>query len=182
MPSPHIVCKEQGLITLEEITKIIIEDNDSLTGHNFSILIVFHDFKSITFFYFLCPNKGYGKTQESNRCRLNRLKQLPKEKQKASELIIIEHEDWIQDRKKHSRCILNQSATQCGCLLEWTTEPENGCFRYQLDLLCTDLFLLRQVKNRHSSLRHTFNMEKKNSFQNKLRQTWNFSFAVEALQ
>ncbi|CAL1533040.1 unnamed protein product [Lymnaea stagnalis] len=78
--------------------------------------------------------KGYSRMHESNLCRLNRLKQLPEENRKISDLIVIEHEEWSSDRKKHSHCILNQSATQCGCLLEWITEPENGCFRCTMKL------------------------------------------------
>ncbi|KAK0063417.1 hypothetical protein Bpfe_007058 [Biomphalaria pfeifferi] len=78
--------------------------------------------------------KGYSKMYESNLCRLNRLKQLPEGKRKRSDLVLIEHEEWSLDRQKHSHCILNQSATQCGCLLEWITEPENGCFRCTIKL------------------------------------------------
>ncbi|KAH9488640.1 hypothetical protein Btru_061269 [Bulinus truncatus] len=78
--------------------------------------------------------KGYSKMHESNLCRLNRLKQPPENKRSITDMVIIEHEEWSTDRKKHSHCILNQSATQCGCLLEWITEPDNGCFRCTMKL------------------------------------------------
>ncbi|BFZ20477.1 hypothetical protein BsWGS_23516 [Bradybaena similaris] len=96
--------------------------------------------------------KGYTKVYESNRCRLNRLKQLPELKRKISELVIIEHEDWAADRKKHSHCILNQSATQCGCLLEWTVEPVSDCFRCTIRLQGEEISSVL-TRQRKSSLR-----------------------------
>ena len=67
--------------------------------------------------------------EESNLCRMNRTKQPPVEHRNRDSLIILEHEDWSRDRKKHAHCILAQSATQCGCLLEWRSEPCGRGFR-----------------------------------------------------
>ncbi|GFN73509.1 hypothetical protein PoB_000001500 [Plakobranchus ocellatus] len=79
-------------------------------------------------------HKGYQVVEESNLCRLNRIKQPPVAQCNLEHLIILEHEDWSRDRRKHAHCILSQSATQCGCLLEWRSEPCARGFRCTMTL------------------------------------------------
>ncbi|GFR57814.1 hypothetical protein ElyMa_001754500 [Elysia marginata] len=79
-------------------------------------------------------HKGYQVVEESNLCRMNRTKQPPLEHRNLNSFIILEHEDWSRDRKKHAHCILTQSATQCGCLLEWRSEPSGRGYRCTMTL------------------------------------------------
>lgn len=73
--------------------------------------------------------KGFGKYGESNLPRLRRLKiQTPASTKSIEELVIMEHEDWKYDRQRHAFCILNNSSTMCGMLMEWEIEPQGDVF------------------------------------------------------
>merc|ERR1719239_482713 len=74
--------------------------------------------------------KGYTKTKDSNINRMKKLKQPPPEKREISDLVIQEHEDWAEDRLKHSHCILAHSTAHCGQLLEGETEPDGNVYKY----------------------------------------------------
>ena len=79
------------------------------------------------YFFYLT---GYTKTKDSNINRMKKLKQPPPEKREISDLVIQEHEDWAEDRLKHSHCILAHSTAHCGQLLEGETEPDGNVYKY----------------------------------------------------
>lgn len=77
--------------------------------------------------------KGFGKYGESNLPRLRRLKiQTPESCKSLEELVIMEHEDWKYDRQRHAFCILNNSSTMCGMLMEWEIEPQGDMFKCKM--------------------------------------------------
>ena len=61
---------------------------------------------------------------------MNQLRQPPPEKREISDLVILEHEDWAEDRLKNSYCILAHSTAHCGQLLEGETEPDGNVYKY----------------------------------------------------
>lgn len=74
--------------------------------------------------------KGSGKYGDSNLERLNRLKiDVYKDWKSVKDLVIMEHSDWVADRERHAFCILNQSATFSGLLMEWAfTGMQGGAY------------------------------------------------------
>lgn len=74
--------------------------------------------------------KGSGRIGESNLASLKRLQLDPNEEGKTIDnIVIVEHSDWITNRKSHAFCIMNYSATQNGMLLQWNIEPQDACFK-----------------------------------------------------
>ncbi|XP_029641150.1 uncharacterized protein LOC115215926 [Octopus sinensis] len=77
--------------------------------------------------------KGFGKYGESNLPRLRRLRiQSPENSKSIEDLVIMEHEDWKYDRQRHAFCILNNSSTMCGMLMEWEIEPQGDVFKCKM--------------------------------------------------
>nr|KAG5710611.1 hypothetical protein BaRGS_013257 [Batillaria attramentaria] len=81
--------------------------------------------------------KGQVKQVESNLSRLRKqfmnLDEAISEK-KSSEMVIVEHEDWVHDRKKHAFCILQNSALMNIMLLEWNIDAMTGFFNCKVSL------------------------------------------------
>ncbi|XP_064604167.1 uncharacterized protein LOC135469601 [Liolophura sinensis] len=80
--------------------------------------------------------KGSGKYGDSNLERLNRLKiDVYKDWKRVKDLVIMEHSDWVADRERHAFCILNQSATFSGLLMEWAfTGMQGGVYECSINI------------------------------------------------
>ncbi|KAL8609605.1 hypothetical protein ACOMHN_023741 [Nucella lapillus] len=81
--------------------------------------------------------KGQIKKEESNLPRLRQ--QFINVEEALSErtsegMVIVEHQDWVHDRKRHSFCILQNSALMNVMLLKWCTEIETGFFTCRVQL------------------------------------------------
>ena len=46
----------------------------------------------------------------------------------SEEMVVVEHQEWVADRKRHAFCILHNSAVMNIMLLKWNTEIETGFF------------------------------------------------------
>ena len=74
---------------------------------------------------------GQMKKEESNLPRLRNQFQKAEEalsEKKSEDMVVVEHQDWIHDRKRHAFCIMQNSALMNVMLLKWCTEVETGFF------------------------------------------------------